>query len=756
MYFLRISLLVGMLLSMATAWAQQDAYLWIKGEQVTLTQDTRSLSVIFETPQQPSAVMASDVAAKQQGARLNTRYSPVSSTDWVLIDLPEQTGKVARDPAQWAAQLGLTGVKSVSYGYLTPDAAPLWFAHQVSYRPGPGFDKQQFEAILASYPGAAATQTRTGIPYIEVKDIADAIPLANALYENGLVAYAQPAFRSPTTLNSGVRAEDFQKAQKTANVDCPSTDPHFSDQFYLENTVTTSSPTSSYPYFMPSLAGTDINVQPAWCISKGNSGITVAVVDEGVEDHEDLENEDGDSRLIGGYYTDPSITGNGAPTYDSASHGQAVAGIVAASHNTLGPSGIAPEVNLLAVHIDKQGSTDLDRADGIMWAYKNGADIILNAWTYSYCAGFPAVVLEDAIDSAQVYGRGGLGSIVVFASGFIFNPGDPTCVQYPANLSNVITVGAIRPNASNTPPDYAPYGPELDLVGVSSDGANGFISVIDRMGTLGYNNATTNGPEYYANKNYFRYFGGTSTASAEVAGVAALILDINPTLLYTDVENILRNTTVDVGATGFDNNFGAGMLDAYAAVLSAQSTFPVEWGYFRGEQAGETIELAWETLSEINNDRFEVQRKMGDDFVRIGEVKGQGTSSTSLTYRFTDPTPQPGENLYRLKQIDLDGAEELGRTIVVNFSGEGVAVRGPYPNPADALARFDIMGQQGRTLTLRLLTINGQTLKQRSWEVQSDYEMEELSLEDLPAGIYLVQISHPAAVLSQKRLIVRP
>tara|TARA_R110002049_G_C9147232_1_gene560000 strand:- start:602 stop:1825 length:1224 start_codon:yes stop_codon:yes gene_type:complete len=139
--------------------------------------------------------------------------------------------------------------------------------------------------------------------------------------------------------------------------------------------------------------------------------------------------------------------------------------------------------------------------------------------------------------------------LVVFAAG---NLGG--CVEYPASNANVISVGAVdnRGNLFN----YSARGPELDLVAPSGlrFGDVG-VRTLDRMGIAGDNNG-----------NYRNDFDGTSAACPVVSGVAALILSMNPNLTQQEVRDILINTATDMGANGFDNNFGFGRVNALAAL----------------------------------------------------------------------------------------------------------------------------------------------------------------------------------------------
>lgn len=320
----------------------------------------------------------------------------------------------------------------------------------------------------------------------------------------------------------------------------------YPQQYYLHNTGQNGG-----------TVGIDINVEPAWEITNGSSNITVAVLDQGVEEHEDLAD-----RVLDGY-TIGNPTGLGRPQNENAlsekGHGQACAGIIAASNNAIGIRGVASNVQILPVNIapytaylDYWGNriefgSNIEIAEAMNWAWKR-ADVLSNSWG----GGNYSNDIVSAIDSARVYGRNGKGSIVVFSSGN-FHP-DVSDVSFPGNVNGVITVGAI--NNKGEIWNYSQRGASMDLVAPSGNtNLNGDIRTIDRMGSLGYNNG-----------NYMNNFGGTSAACPQVAGVAALMLSVNPDLTETQIRTTLQNTARDLGTPGFDNTYGYGLVDAFAAV----------------------------------------------------------------------------------------------------------------------------------------------------------------------------------------------
>ena len=337
-------------------------------------------------------------------------------------------------------------------------------------------------------------------------------------------------------------------------------------------------------YYLNQNNNIDINAPEAWQLSTGLNGVRVAVIDDGVEVHDDLN-----GRVLQGF-TPLDPNGFGAPTNNLPpanegiiGNGQACAGIIGATHDNVGVAGISPCSEIVPVNIFNSWFLDFnspqgqrlrwievaqDIADAINWAWDNGeAEVLSNSWGYGTTNpnNIPqSGQIIQAINNARTLGRGGLGSIVVFSSGnFHPRPGFTgfNGVAFPANVNGVITVGAIDRNGNIH--DYSSRGPEMNLV-APSGGIPGDVVTTDRMGNLGYNDAV--------NPNYAFEFNGTSAAAPQVSGVAALMLSVNSNLTETQVRTILQQTATDMGSAGFDNTFGYGRLNAEAAVQAALPT----------------------------------------------------------------------------------------------------------------------------------------------------------------------------------------
>lgn len=342
------------------------------------------------------------------------------------------------------------------------------------------------------------------------KTIENTLEVANSFFETGLFASAIP----------DLLVDDL--------ILCAN-DTNFGDLWGLNN--------SSNPNI-------DINACNAWTITEGN-GVNVAVLDQGIElTHNDLQ-----SNISQNSYDTES---NSSPSQIFGNHGTHVAGTVAAiKDNNLQVVGIAPQSTLISISnsLAATPNSRIRRADGINWAWQNGAHIINNSWG----SAVQYDVIDDAIENALNNGRNGLGTIVVFASGNNFGG-----VGYPANSnSNILAVGSITSAGNRS--NFSNFGNELDVVAPGS----AILLTINNNGT--------------------DTFDGTSMVAPHVAGIAALILSVNPNLTVQEVNAIIESTAQKVGGYSYssksnrpngtwNNKMGYGLVDAYAAVQMALSS----------------------------------------------------------------------------------------------------------------------------------------------------------------------------------------
>ena len=334
-------------------------------------------------------------------------------------------------------------------------------------------------------------------------------------------------------------------------------------------------------------SGFDIKAEQAWNITKGNSDIKVAVIDEGV----DLTHPDLQANLLTGYDATISPPGgaNGSPWAGNA-HGTNCAGIIGAVDNSIGIIGVAPNVKMVPIRIaydyyDNGLWTTYDSwiADGIRYAWETAqVDVLSNSWG----GGSWSQSIVDAINNAVTKGRKkngiSLGCVVVFSTG----NNNFSTVGYPANLSNVIAVGAMSQCGTRK-------RSSTDIQGVSCDGEGWWgsnygdaldvvapgvkIYSTDIQGSAGYNTASGTAG------NYFDSFNGTSSACPHVAGIAALILSVKPDLTNTQVSRAIFESCTKLSSYTFsnfshhsygtwNNQVGHGLVNAIEAVASVLLT----------------------------------------------------------------------------------------------------------------------------------------------------------------------------------------
>lgn len=427
----------------------------------------------------------------------------------------------------------------------------------------PNMTSAQMKSLLESSGYQILTNYHL-LPLYRVK-VADGLPLANkmtALRMDPAILYAEPNYKV--------------KALRQPN------DSLFSQLWAMQNNGQFGGKT-----------GADISAVKAWDKSTGSRDVIVAVIDTGVDyTHPDLAGnmwvnpreipgngiDDDNNGYVDDVYGYDFAYGDGDPT-DGYGHGTHVAGTIGGLGNNIGGiAGVNWQVRIMALKFlsdDGWGNT-ADAIAAIEYAIRMGAQLSNNSWG----GGGYSQALYDAIRAA-----GSANQLFIASAGNEANNNDAS-PSYPASfdLDNIIAVAASDPADQLT--WFSNYG--RNSVDLAAPGEM-ILST-------------------YPGSNY-AYLDGTSMASPHVAGVAALILAMNPGISATQVKQLILGS-VDKVAAMSDLVRTGGRLNANAAIGQGGGLL----AYFRADDGGQTIEdmtrlndvlVNWRHAAQFDGARFD-------------------------------------------------------------------------------------------------------------------------------------------------------
>jgi subtilisin family serine protease/plastocyanin len=343
----------------------------------------------------------------------------------------------------------------------------------------------------------------------------------------------------------------------------------------------------------------------AWDFTLGSHNVTVAVLDTGIDyTHDDLTANmwnDGSGHYGYDFWNDDSdpmddnINGYEGGVWTSnvnIFHGTHVAGVVGAvTDNAIGIAGVA-QCRLMAVKVMNESGegTDATVAQGIIWATDHEAQII----TMSLGVDSQTLALTNAVRYASNH-----GVLLVAASG---NEG-LSSVSFPAAYGQVIAVGAT--DKLDHRASFSNYGMGLELMAP--------------------------GVQIWSAEQGDRYqeLSGTSTATPFVAGVAALMLSVNPGLTPTQIRTVLNDTAQDLQTPGWDSTTGWGIIDAHASVQAVSGPAAAILDPPATAEPNSTLTIKWV----VSGGNLPINRT----YLRWGYSSSQLTHVGGLSYGNTTP-----------------------------------------------------------------------------------------------------------------------
>lgn len=383
------------------------------------------------------------------------------------------------------------------------------------------------------------------------------------------------------------------------------------------------------------VVGSHISVEKAWDINRGVRSVIVAVVDDSFDlNHPDFQ---GSGKIV----APRDLKENDflpLPDEQETSHGTACAGLILAEENGTGIVGVAPGCALMPIR--STGFLDDESIEQIFnWAIEKGASVISCSWGAATIY-FPLSLRQRAaITRAATKGRNGKGCVILFAAGNANRPINGTVFEknWPDNIlkgnTNWLSGFPVHPDVMaiaastslNKKAAYSNWGENISVCAPSNNASPGmsfpgkgfvFTQPAIASSLLGLGMFTTDqvGATGYDPGNFTSNFGGTSSATPVVAGVAALVLSVNPDLTAQQVKRILEETAdkivdsdqdpqLNLSQGTYDTNghsqwFGYGKVNAAKAVQAAQQLQGI------ASTASQQIKIANSSPLEIpDNDR---------------------------------------------------------------------------------------------------------------------------------------------------------
>lgn len=330
-----------------------------------------------------------------------------------------------------------------------------------------------------------------------------------------------------------------------------------------------------------------IAIDEAWALSVGDPSIVIGVVDNGCElTHPDLA-----ANMLEGL---DLVDNDDDPTPDPGrgnEHGTACAGLIAAEgDNGIGIAGVCPTCKLRCVRLlPDDGSLVALSADVNAFEAQLEWGVAVSSNSWGFVDRFPVpLLLRMAIEKLIASGRGGKGTVVVFAAG---NDHREIYDDELYGIPSVVTVGAI--NAFDEAAQFSNYGAVLDLVAPAGS------LTTDTTGAQGANDT-----------DYTSLFGGTSSAAPVVSGVAALLTAMAPDKSASEIAEALVGSVRPApfavpNESGHDDQYGFGIVDPGAALTALMPPPPPDVSPEESPEVGPepSPEESPETTTEVEVER---------------------------------------------------------------------------------------------------------------------------------------------------------
>jgi hypothetical protein len=216
--------------------------------------------------------------------------------------------------------------------------------------------------------------------------------------------------------------------------------------------------------------------------------------------------------------------------------------------------------------------------------------------------------------------------------------------------------------------------------------------------------------------------------------------------VWNKLTGTTSSTTHSLAYTGYKGSFSPFAIGDDVVLL------PITWLSFRCETQQNQTLLQWKTASEANTRAFFVERSNnGSDYTSIGEVPAAGYSQSPRSYSFSDPEPNAGKTLYRVRMEDMDG--QIAYSAVCSSNTNQTATAAPlkvYPNPTQG-GLYMVAMEPERNFVWEVYTPSG---KQLASGLSKD-GLAEANMHHLSEGVYIIRVTGSGLAENHRIIISR-
>jgi hypothetical protein len=191
-----------------------------------------------------------------------------------------------------------------------------------------------------------------------------------------------------------------------------------------------------------------------------------------------------------------------------------------------------------------------------------------------------------------------------------------------------------------------------------------------------------------------------------------------------------------------------------------QDALPIELTSFTAVVITNDVHLNWKTATEVNNNRFDIERMMENNaWQNIGSLAGAGNSNSPKSYSFIDNSPLSiGKYSYRLKQVDNDGNYKYSSIVEIDFTSapNSYSLEQNYPNPFNPSTTISYGLPNASNVSLKIYNILGEQVASLVNKVMpAGYQTVVFDASKLASGMYIYRLEAGSFVQVKKMMMLK-